>query len=237
MANTEGPGISLVESDSSTMQNVADQSFSTAAASASTTTTGFVGNSSALVQPAVAASDLEAVAPSPAIVPSQRRLIFISFSQMAPMLSCIPADVLESALFFFGSKQFWFMPTNPAEQEESLANGGHYLEAMATPGFAALFHAKSARDEICFLKPNTLGPVDCPGGVNGDYTAASAWLVRLGYPPLKLSPKDWAEHPRGKLVVRNFQQGLHSYDAVCELLQESVGAFLTPVLRYNGQKP
>ena len=94
--------------------------------------------------------------------------------------------------------------------------------------------------QVFFLKPDVLGPVDIPGGVVGDFHAASTWLQGLGYPALQLDPAWWqaqaARVPQWNSVVRNFQRGLHDYLAVMTLLEMSVGEVLQPVCDWRNSK-
>lgn len=78
-------------------------------------------SSTALRAAAAAGSDLGAFLP-PATAAAytkivRRRYIFISLSALLRDLRSggIPLEVLESALFFFGSKRFWIWPSNDAE--------------------------------------------------------------------------------------------------------------------------
>jgi hypothetical protein len=112
-------------------------------------------------------------------VPSGR-VVFISLSALIERQ--VPTDVLENALFFFGSKRFWLWPTDDAERKESKAQPTDYLNMSNE--LKDLILRKERRGEVCFLKPDLLGAPD--EVVFGDYARASRWLEERGYNPLRL---------------------------------------------------
>lgn len=145
--------------------------------------------------------------------------------------------MLESphTLFFFGSKRFWLWPQTEEQRQESALQGRQYLDL--DPALRALILRKEAEGKVCFLKPDTLGEPDVE--VFGDYARASAWLQRAGVGPLNLQRKWWEETWRASearfgqsadSVASNFEEGLHSYGPVCELLWQ---AGCSPVLRWQ----
>lgn len=161
----------------------------------------------------------------------------------ADYLPIIPEAILETALFFFGSKRLWFFPETVEETQESLANNPDYIHFMKNTPFGDLLQRKEKRGEVCFLKPDILGPVDVEGGIVGDYSLASTWMQSLGYPPLLLDEGYWSSTNCPSLsarecsrVVENFQTGLHDYNGVLTLLQYSVGTQLIPVLTYSPEQ-
>ncbi len=154
------------------------------------------------------------------------RVVFVSLSIIMREVPPIPMDVLEDSLFFFGSKRMWIWPSDDAAKAEAAQQPGGYADM---PGWLReLLARKEARGEVCFLKPDVLGPPD--EVVFGDYAAASAWLARLTdprtgapYGPLRLEPEWWEQsfaggqfvaRERWRSVVENFQEGLHSYNEV-----------------------
>ena len=165
--------------------------------------------------------------------PPPRRLIFISLSALIRDIKKgnVTLDLLESALFFFGSKRFWIFPKNEEESQESAAQGATYL-AMPED-LRSLILQKEARGEVKFLKPNVLGAPDLQ--VFGDYQGASSWLEAMGYLALQLDPEWWRRRADThsisitEQVIENFTVGLHDYDSVMELLKQS-DARLLPVL-------
>ncbi len=146
------------------------------------------------------------------------RVVFISLSAL--MRTQVPADVLENALFFFGSKRFWLWPTDDAERKESKAQPTDYLNMCNE--LKDLILRKEKRGEVCFLKPDVLGAPD--EVVFGDYARASRWLEERGYNPLRLDSTWWESSSNDKSwrsVVANFERGLHDYEAVTTLLARS----------------
>ena len=171
------------------------------------------------------------------------RVVFISASQLVRQWRSVPQAVLESSLFFFGSKRKWLFPETDADKAESRAQPTDYLGFHSD--FRALILAKEQRGEVFFLKP-------ADTAYAGDFAAASAWLTRLAdpatgeaYGPLLLEEGWWmgeggagysgrASFVRasGRSVVRNFQTGDHDYDPTMELVRQS-NAGLLPCLCWD----
>lgn len=58
---------------------------------------------------------------------SNKRLVFISASQLVREYKQVPADRMKDAVFFFGSKRSWIFPSNLAERAESAEQPTNYL--------------------------------------------------------------------------------------------------------------
>lgn len=50
---------------------------------------------------------------------------------------------------------------------------------MKNTFFGELLKKKIDRNEVCFLKPNVLGPIDCKGGVVGNISCLSSCILIL----------------------------------------------------------
>jgi hypothetical protein len=172
------------------------------------------------------------------------RDVFISLSYLLREYNRIPRDVLETSLFFFGSKRMWIFPENKVQRDEAARQPTDYTKIPAE--IRALIAAKEERGEVCFLKPDVLGEPDVQ--VFGDYQRAAAWLAQQRDPDtgehynrLQLDASWWEQHFKGgtfcsklqwKGVVSNFTKGTHSYRETMELIVQS-NANLRPVLMYN----
>ena len=146
------------------------------------------------------------------------RVVFISASYLVHEYASIPADVLATALFFFGSKRSWIFPTSDDEKVESRAQPTRYLQFP--DAFKELILTKEARNEVFWLKP------EC------SYEQVSIWLQSLGYKGLQLDDTYWLTKPHGQQVVENYKIGEHDYDAVIKLVNQSNVSELIAVLRY-----
>ena len=147
------------------------------------------------------------------------RVVFISASFLVREYESIPKDVLDAALFFFGSKRTWIFPVNDDDAAESRAQPTRYLGFPNA--FKELILTKEARNEVFWLKP------EC------SYDQVSAWLQSLGYNELKLDDAYWFAQLHGKRVVDNYRAGEHDYGPVIELVNQSNSPRLVAVLRYS----
>jgi hypothetical protein len=147
------------------------------------------------------------------------RVVFISASFLVREYESIPKDVLDAALFFFGSKRSWIFPANDHEKAESRRQPTQYLNFP--DAFKELILAKEARNEVFWLKP------EC------SYEQVSTWLQSLGYKGLQLDDAYWLTQPYGEEVVANYRAGEHDYRAVIELVNQSNLPQLNAVLRYS----
>jgi hypothetical protein len=96
---------------------------------------------------------------------AQKRVCFISASFLVRQFTKIPKEVLDSSVFFFGSKRAWVFPTTPAEKTDSLQQPTNYI------GFPKEFKElilKKEQDKLCYwLKP------DC------DYAKVSSFFSQI----------------------------------------------------------
>ena len=180
--------------------------------------------------------DTTATAPTPS-----GRAVFISLSALlhTPWAKLEMDPRLDTALFFFGSKRSWAFPSTEAERQESKSQNPAYL-VMSEPLRACIL-AKEAQGLVFWLKPE--GFVYDGGLYSGDPTAfgrASAWLQGLcdpatgaAYQPLLLDPSWWRGADSGftpgkasytshvGTIIKNFENGAHDYNPVCELIVQS----------------
>ena len=156
---------------------------------------------------------------------------------------------LPTALFFFGSKRKWIFPSTDAERQESADNNPAYLQMSQEMRECIL--RKEAEGLVFWLKPDSfVYDGGLYSGDPTAFSRASAWLqalhdplTRVPYSPLKLDPAWWragsaaasdgggggggfdrlsAKYTRDvERVIKNFQNGAHDYDPVCELLVQS----------------
>ena len=110
------------------------------------------------------------------------RYVFVSFSFLMKEYKEVPADILESSIFFFGSKRFWLFPSTDEEIEESRNQPTPYL-SPSLQNLRDLVLRKEKRGEIFFLKPDNLGEPDKE--VFCDFLKGSKFLEGLGYNALK----------------------------------------------------
>jgi len=146
-------------------------------------------------------------------------------------------NVLENAIFFFGSKRIWLFPSTPHDYDESRRQMTDYLSF--DPEFLKLIKAKEHQGTVYWLKP------EC------DYKKVSNFLTSLkdpvtgnNYKPLILDPNWWRTEftldkgyyiKSGIRVVNNFLQGEHDYEPVLELLYQSNKNML-PVLQLTDEE-
>ena len=134
-------------------------------------------------------------------------------------MSCykdIPKDILERhAIFFFGSKKKWVLPSSDAERKEQPSN----YKRMASP-LRDLIRRKHSQGHVHFLKKPSLDYRFYPGPPDPKaYSRASAWFEKLGYEKLTLDPKWWKTKSgltQGAIfkIIRNFENGFHDYNEV-----------------------
>lgn len=147
------------------------------------------------------------------------RIVFISASYLVHEYESIPKDVLDVALFFFGSKRSWIFPVTDHDKAESRAQPTRYLDFP--DAFKELIVTKEARNEVFWLKP------EC------SYAQVSTWLQSLGYKGLQLDDSYWLSQPNGEQVMMNYKIGEHNYGPVIELVNQSNLPKLTAVLCYS----
>lgn len=148
-----------------------------------------------------------------------QRAVFISASFLVREYESIPEDVLNTALFFFGSKRSWIFPVDDEDKADSLRQPTRYLNFP--DAFKELILAKEARNEVFWLKP------EC------SYERVSTWLQSLGYNGLQLDDAYWQTQPYGIQVIANYRAGEHDYEGVIELVNQSNSPQLNAVLRYS----
>ncbi|MFJ6770689.1 hypothetical protein ACIQOV_06925 [Kitasatospora sp. NPDC091257] len=152
-----------------------------------------------------------------------RRYVFLSATFLSKQYKSIPADVLESCIFFFGSKRSWLFPASREEMLEARSLPTRYLEFDEE--FKSLVLHKEAQRQVFWLLPGK------------DFSKGSAFLEAItdpaskkGYRPLILDESWWLGDFNSKdakfckdarLIVNNFKQGEFDYDAVMELLYQS----------------
>jgi hypothetical protein len=184
--------------------------------------------------------------------PDQRkfRYVFISASSLARQWRQVPEEVLEEALFFFGSKRRWLFPSDPEQVSESMEQPGQYH--LMDREFLDIILKKESRGEVIFLKHDDLryrtypGPPDTEAyqrvsvALSGE-TAPADPASGERYRPLLLDPEWWREKGRGwsgfrweknpEFVIQNFCNGYHDYNEVMELLYQS-NPTLRPILSW-----
>lgn len=152
----------------------------------------------------------------------QKRIVFISATALARQWTKVPKQVLQQALFFFGSKEKWLFPSTPEEQAEANAQPGEY--ALMDPAFKSLVRQKLTKGDVFFLKRPDLDYKRYPGPPDPEaYTRVSNWLVSRHCEPLHLDPKWWRENwpKEAEAVIKNFEGGFHEYREVEFLLLRS----------------
>ena len=149
-----------------------------------------LAESASAVAAAAATAAGSAEAAPPAAAP---RVVFISASALKSEWRSIPAEVMASALFCFGSKRCWLFPETAAERTEQARQPTDY--AGFEPELKALIRAKDAAGHLVFLKPPTAAG---HGNAKGDWPAVSAWLQTVDdpvtgskYGPIEVDPGRW----------------------------------------------
>ena len=124
----------------------------------------------------------------------KKRFVFISLSMFKHKWKKFSKEILDSCLFFFGSKRFWIWPENEEQKKESQNQPTDYLGL--DPNLKELILEKEKLGQVYFLKPNELGIPD--DEIVGDYKKVSEWLERINdpvtgekYKPLKLDENWW----------------------------------------------
>lgn len=175
---------------------------------------------------------------------------FISCSTLGHQWKSIPKSVLQSSLFFFGSKRKWLFPSNRKEEKEAKEQPGRYH--LMDPEFLSLVKRKDAKGQVCFLKSPDLDYNGYPGPKDPKaYERVSDWLkgVKVGngdgketsFKPLLLNDSYWDKIDKKKLkyatsgmqVVSNYKNGFHDYNEVMELLLHSNPDSMLPVCRWH----
>merc|ERR1719320_1963031 len=160
--------------------------------------------------------------------------IFLSCSALSRYWRRVPSDVLESALFFFGSKRKWLFPQTKSDGVEARRQPGRYHKIDRL--FLELVQRKDSRGEVCFLKRPDLHFEHDEKDPNA-YFRVSEWLKQQGYPEgLQLNEEWWKKKPvqefryttNSRRVISNFKTGSHSYEEVKELVYQSSGGRLKP---------
>lgn len=152
-----------------------------------------------------------------------RRYVFLSATFLSKQYRAVPAEVIDSAVFFFGLKRSWFFPTNREEMLEARNLPTKYLEF--DEDYKSLVLAKEKQGMVFWLLPGK------------SYSDASKLIEAITDPvskehylPLILDEKWWLTEfnskdakfcQDAKSVVSNFKQGEFDYDAVMELLYQS----------------
>jgi len=172
--------------------------------------------------------------------PENPQPIFLSCSVLSKEWKRVPGDVLESALFFFGSKRKWLFPQTEGEVLEARRQPGKYHKI--DKHFLDLVRRKESRGEVHFLKKPNLHFGHSEYDPNA-YHRVSEWLKGQGYPEgLQLEKEWWKNKSPQKLqyrtnpfrVIMNFTKGSHGYEEVKELVYQSSGGRLKPIIRWRG---
>ena len=158
-----------------------------------------------------------------------QRVVFISASYLQKEFSDIPNNVMENAIFFFGSDRKWIFPQNEQDRAESAQQPTKYLNF--NDEFKQLILKKEGEGLVYWLKPNKSYE-----DVSRFFTTITDPCTGLPYKPLILDDNFWNNLPydkvcyvNGRRVVMNYKTGEHDYDSVCELLVQS-NRTLVPVL-------
>lgn len=162
-----------------------------------------------------------------------RRICFISASYLVREYQQIPKDVLDNAIFFFGSKRSWVFPMDANERRESTMQPTAYLSFP--PDFKDLILEKEKQGLLFWLKPEQ------------DYNKVSHFIQTIkdpttnkNYQPLILDDSWWENVDKqelkymkdGKRVISNYQTGEHDYNSTMELLYQS-NKTLVPCLSFQ----
>ena len=173
---------------------------------------------------------------------SSPRHIFISCSRLSQCWKSVPADVLKTSLFLFGSKYSWLFPSSVEEKKEAQKQPGKYH--LMDDEFKQLIQSKWLLGEVHFLKKEELKYVQYPGPPDEEaYTRVSDWLVNVHHlPKLQLGLEFWNDVfgqksmkqfkycKSKKRILKNIATGRHEYDELCELLIQSCGDLIVPLV-------
>eukprot|EP01095_Lingulamoeba_sp_RSL-Kostka_P002775 TRINITY_DN13692_c0_g1_i1.p1 TRINITY_DN13692_c0_g1~~TRINITY_DN13692_c0_g1_i1.p1 ORF type:complete len:161 (-),score=44.19 TRINITY_DN13692_c0_g1_i1:60-542(-) len=155
------------------------------------------------------------------------RVVFISASFLVNFYNQVPEEIMDNAIFFFGSNRKWVFPETDEEIEDSKQQPTDYLNFPED--FKELILRKEEEGLMIWLKPEK------------DYNLVSEKIQQIidpttneNYKPLILDDDYWKESKKSyyispKLVPRNYNRGLHSYSETMELLKHS-NPTMKPVL-------
>jgi len=172
--------------------------------------------------------------------PENPQPIFLSCSALARVWKRVPADVLERALFFFGSKRKWLFPQTESDAKEARRQPGKYHRMDKQ--FLDLVRRKESRGEVHFLKKPDLDFDRSENDPNA-YHRVSEWLKLQGYHEGLQLEKDWWKKKSAQelqyrtnplRVIINFTKGSHEYQETKELVYQSSGGRLKPIIRWQG---
>jgi hypothetical protein len=165
-----------------------------------------------------------------------KRVCFVSASKLYKYYKKVPKEIIENSIFFFGSKRFWFFPSNEKEEKESKQQPTDYLKMDQE--FINLILEKEKKGLCFFLKPDKLGTLND----FGDYKEVSKFFESIDdlegkkYKPLILDEEWWKKNfekskhnTSSSSVIRNFKSGSHSYGPTMELVEVS-NPTIIPVL-------
>ena len=79
-----------------------------------------------------------------------KKYVFISASKLSKFWKEVPEDILESSLFFFGSKRHWLFPDNEQEIKDSEEQPTDYLSF--DKNLLNLILQKEKRNQVFFFK-------------------------------------------------------------------------------------
>jgi hypothetical protein len=85
---------------------------------------------------------------------TDKRLVFISASYLQYNYKTVPKELMDNAIFFFGSKRFWFFPETREEIIEAEDQPTDYVGMDKE--FKELILQKEKQGLLCFLKPNVV---------------------------------------------------------------------------------
>ncbi len=80
-----------------------------------------------------------------------RRYIFLSASFLSKQYKSIPAEIIDNAIFFFGSKRSWLFPKNREEMIEARNQQAKYLEF--DEDFKSLILSKEGTKSVYWMLP------------------------------------------------------------------------------------
>ena len=152
-----------------------------------------------------------------------KKYVFISASKLSKFWKEVPEDILESSLFFFGSKRHWLFPDNEQEIKDSKEQPTDYLSF--DKNLLNLILQKEKRNQVFFLKSRETEHA-------GDYNKVSNWLEKNNFKPLWLDKDIWEkniEYVNNKRyydisiekIIYNYETGNHFYKEVMALLKYS----------------
>lgn len=164
---------------------------------------------------------------------TNRIAIFISASYLSRQYKEIPKQIMDNAIFFFGSNRKWVFPETEEEIKDSKKQPTNYL--AFDPDFKNLILKKESEGRVIWLKP------EC------NYRTVSQKLATIvnknsgqKIRPLNLDVHYWKYSieesciPRftRDMVVQNFERGQHGYFETMLLLAIS-DKTLVPILDWN----